>query len=492
MPWPDAMRDPGASRHLPIAQALSGEDVEAVISKFRDQRVLLTGDPCRLQTRKGQLMVKAAANLVSRFCHAVDISFDGRLERAEEVQELILGIDPSADSRVVSGAPREGYAAVLSVGNPPRAADHLVAIEAAGWLAASSDRGNVPFIRDVDDGNPFGAMAAAALGAAEVFKLLVRPHPERAIPYGDTTFSTFSYAVGGRQAGPELLGALALPPSLLAGVGGVGNAFLMALREVPGVEGELAAVDRELLDDVSNLNRYALARREDVRFEDPLPKTALAKRLFAGTSVTIRELRGDVRHAVAAFGRGGTPEPLVVLCALDNNLSRHELQDFWPDLLLEGATGGTVLQVSRCARQEALACLRCLHPLDECPRRSYEERLRQGLASAEAERDSLRPQAGPGACGVLSEVERISTLALANRPVEPAVSFVSMMSGVLMAAEYVKHASGTPSPLKTIFQADLMFPLESMLLTVRPRTDCSCVRRRNGSVPPRDGGLEAV
>jgi molybdopterin/thiamine biosynthesis adenylyltransferase len=201
--------------------------------------------------------------------------------------------------------------------------------------------------------------------------------------------------------------------------------------------------------------------------------------------------------------RGAIRRPQVILSALDNNTSRHELQDLWPDLLLEGATGGTVLQVSRSDYEQDLACLRCLHPLQEGPRHSYEERIRElsglplaWIASAVHEpslpltaevvaqvpadkRESLLAHIGKQACGVLAEIESLSTLAKEEQPVEPAVSFVSMMAGVLVAAEYLKRVMGAESVLKTFFQADLMFPLGSCILqTVKKSPDCYCVRRR--------------
>jgi molybdopterin/thiamine biosynthesis adenylyltransferase len=473
--------------------------------KFRDQRVLLTGDPVRLRTDEARLMLRVAANLISRFCLAVDVSLGEGLEGIdEEIQELIQSIERTADVRRVPLGEWGAYAAILSVGPAPRISENTVSIAAAGWLAVVSHSGSLPPVAVLGDGNPFGAMAAAALGAAEVFKHLVKPHSERAGFYGDTTFSTFDYSVGRFDPGPELPRSLVLSPSLLAGVGAVGTAFLMALREVPDVKGELVTVDKECLDDPSNLNRYSLAREEDVRPEGPLPKTALATRAFAGTSVSIREVQKEVKEMTGEIERGTIRRPQVILCALDNNPSRHELQDLWPDLLLEGATGGTVLQVSRCQYEQGLACLRCLHPLQEGPKHSYEERIRElsGLplawiaaavhdpslpltadvvAQAPATtRECLLAHIGKQACGVLADIESLSTLAKEKQPVEPAVSFVSMMSGVLMAAEYVKKLMGAHSTLKTFFQADLMFPLEMAILqTVKKSADCYCVRRKD-------------
>jgi molybdopterin/thiamine biosynthesis adenylyltransferase len=429
------------SRHLLLAEAITGEDPKRVLERLRRGRILLTGDPTRLRTHAGRLMLRVAANAVSRFCPTIDLCLGESLaESAAEARRLILDIDRNAEVRVVSDVHGHRYAAVLSVGRPSWTVANLITIDAAGWLALLSNGTHLPAVGAPDDDNPLGAMAAAALGAAEVFKLLLRPVPERAGLYGDLTFSTFAYDVGTRDAGPRLPGRIGLPPSLLAGVGAVGNAFLMALREIPGVAGELVAVDRECLDDPSNLNRYALAREDDVRLDRPAPKTGLATRLFAGTSISVRSFQQDVEDLARAIDRGTVRPPQVVLSAVDNDVSRRALQDLWPDLLLEGATAGSMLQISRCDYQEGLACLECLHPIEK------------DGGSCDAE----------------------------GRPTHSAVSFVSLMTGVLLAAEYLKHVVGARSRLRTLVQLDLMFPLDPMLQTVRKTSRCRCVRDRDG------------
>jgi molybdopterin/thiamine biosynthesis adenylyltransferase len=493
-----------ASRHLPIAQALTGEDERIVLRKF-EQPVLLTGDRLRLRTRAGRLMLDVAANLISRFCRHIDLSFGIGLEKAEEeVRQLLLGIDSALRIRRVADCTSERYAAILSIGSVPWDVTRVTAIDASGWVARVSGAGKLPIRSELEDANPFGALAAAALGAAEVFKHVLKIRREKGGFFGETSFSTYDYGVATDSVGPSLPERLILPSTLLAGVGAVGNAFLLALAQVPGLSGKLVVVDKEFLDDSSNLNRYALAREADVRPENPLPKTTLATRLFAGTNVSVRPLQMDVKEIARTIERVEMPRPDVIISALDNNPSRYEIQDLWPDLLLEGATSETLLQVSRHEYDTGLACLRCLHPELPASPVSYEERIRQfsGLRAdwiraagadpklpltAEALpqadhllRDLLSQHVGKPACSVLAEIEALSTRPLAELPIQPAVSFVSAMAGILVAAEYVKYLMHLSTSLKTFFQTDLMFPLkDDCLQEVQKVSSCYCVERKD-------------
>jgi hypothetical protein len=62
--------------------------------------------------------------------------------------------------------------------------------------------------------------------------------------------------------------------------------------------------------------------------------------------------------------------------------------------------------------------------------------------------------------------------------VQATVSFVSMISGLLMAAEFVKYAAGLNSSLETFFNLDSMFPLANAgLQRVNKVPTCYCSTR---------------
>src|SRR2546425_2712635 len=179
------------------------------------------------------------------------------------------------------------------------------------------------------------SLMASALGAAEVFKHLLKPLPGKAFHFGDMTFSTFDYSVNGNDRGPKLTNEIAFPDSLLVGVGAVGNAFLLSLSNIKSLRGNLLTVDEQMIDDPSNLNRYVLAFEDDADPRRPMPKTKLAVRLFEGSSIRVQPFQEPLEVFVKRIFQKEVLMPKVVLSAVDNNDARLVLQQLWPDLLLE-------------------------------------------------------------------------------------------------------------------------------------------------------------
>ena len=155
-----------------------------MIRKYVDQRVLLTGERKRLATPAGRLMLLVTANLIARFCPKIDLLLDPSTRMlVDETLGLLHRIDSSrhAEFRVVATPTLSTYAAVLAIGAPVTGLPVETVIDAAGWLAAISTMGALPPLPRTADDNPFGALIAAALGAAEIFKHLVQPRPGKAL-----------------------------------------------------------------------------------------------------------------------------------------------------------------------------------------------------------------------------------------------------------------------------------------------------------------------
>jgi hypothetical protein len=206
-----------------------------------------------------------------------------------------------------------------------------------------------------------------------------------------------------------------------------------------------------------------------------------------------------IDKTVEAIAGRDVPRPRIVLSAVDNNIARRSLQLLWPDLLIQGATDMLLSRVSRHEFGSGYGCLLCIHSdasADEPYSRVAERK--SGLTAARieaAQRDAtlvvseddvrraasehqanLERNVGKPICSVLGELERISQAA--DRPPRAAVSFVSMLAGVLQAAELLKYCLGLPSTLVTIFDVDAGMPLDrSVLQAVRPRPTCYCTQR---------------
>lgn len=493
-------------RHLRLAARLTAESREAIVSKFTGQRIFLTADADRMRTNSGRLMLRAAANLIARFCPKIDVVLPAECSAFQtEIIAMLRKIDSSADADFRSSAAPmdQAYAAILSVGPSPHAAESLTVIDAEGWLAMLGKRPFIPQTSEHNDENPFGALMASALGAAEVFKRLLSPLPGKAFHFGETTFSTFDYSVGGNDPGPTLPNRIAFYDSLLVGAGAVGNAFLLSLAEVPRLEGELLVVDEETVDDSSNLNRYLLAFEADADPAHPTPKTQLAVRLLDGSDIRIRPFQEPLEVFVQRIYRREIMPPKVVLSAVDNNDARLVLQKLWPELLLEGATDDSLSQVSRHKYGSGLGCLLCIHDFTGADSNfSYDAHMaalsglpehvvRTALAdaslvvtselirgAAEEKREFLASRVGEKVCSTFSDLEKISSSPPETVPVRATVSFVSMISGLLLAAEFVKHAAGWESPLETFFNIDSMFPLSNALVQrVDQVPTCECFIR---------------
>src|SRR5207302_390158 len=127
---------------------------------------------------------------------------------------------------------------------------------AVDWVALIST--STP--RPVPDGtNPCGALAAGALAAAEVFKLVFDGRLRGALRASDINLSLLTYA---RVLGDALMRQPALPErapidAVLVGCGSVGCAFLEGVLLTPTLTGRVTTVDNGAFD-LRNPYKYAL------------------------------------------------------------------------------------------------------------------------------------------------------------------------------------------------------------------------------------------
>lgn len=285
----------------------------------------------------------------------------------------------------------------------------------------------------------------------------------------------------------------------------MGNAFLLALSFVDSLSGDLLVIDQDLVE-WTNLNRYLLAFETDADSEHPIGKTQLAMRLFNGRGLCVHPHQEPLESVLGKIHRKEVARPEIVLSAVDNNDARWTMQNLWPQLILEGATDHTLSQVSRHEYGTAHACLKCIHPRSATPRdeASYvghvahlsgvrvdaiamvHQNADMALSedhinpdATEEQRKILQNNVGRSLCSILSEIEHLSTRPVAELPVQPAVSFVSMLSGLFMAGELVKCVGGLQSTLETLYQLDTFFPLKNAFLQrVDKTSSCECIVRR--------------
>ena len=474
-------------RHLKLAAQLSGLSEERATSLLTTKNIVLTWPGSAERTVAGRALVRTTANLIVRFAPKVRIARQS--EFAKEVGNLIVRVDSSAQPNSTDFVDP----VIVRLGGRPGKCH--VSGSADGWTAFVSGRGeDLPTISDT--GNVFGALAAAAFVASEVFR--------HALPVvGDfqwhaplTRFSVFDYGPPVSQA-PNVESPHLSSVPLMVGVGAIGQACVDALASLNAC-GAIRCVDKGYVDDETNLNRSVLAFEQDL--VTAAPKVELAARRLDGSDLEVTVHLGELSSLLAKINQGDIPWPALVASALDNAEDRRLLQRLWPDTMLDAATGGSMVQVFRHVDGSELACLRCLHP-DQASGRPYEETMadRTGLPAEQimeylshpgvvldaASLNQMKPEMrgfarqhlGSDVCGFLSAVETLYE-AENTHPTLVSVSFSSYLAGVFLAAEIVKTELGIDTRLVSRYQID---PLLNLMpeepFAQNRRSGCFCTIR---------------
>jgi ThiF family protein/E2/UBC family protein C len=375
---------------------------------------------------------------------------------------LIEALDPPLRWRVIDREFRPSEVSLV-VGSPEtersQGATHVY-FGSEGWCAEISPRGPVPVGVPI---NSIGAYAAACLGVAEVWKLLVYPH--RALFPGipiipldaPLRISAFTYRSGDGEPNPELARALALGKLTIIGLGAGGGATAFALASLPAVTGDVNLIDPDAVEE-SNLNRYVFADAHDAR--EKHPKTLVVGEFLRMLPVLrVREFRKPFRDVTSELTVG---DYRYVAAAVHSREARREIQYETPMVLWDaGATGDGEFRIWRMALG-LTECMFCKHPPGaEDPERQKAEQLARllGLDGAAwlrkiggnelflpEEIAALRvPESSavrlpfPGQRYGDWEAEECGRLLLPAADDEVPVPFAPVMAGVLLAGEIVKE-----------------------------------------------------
>jgi molybdopterin/thiamine biosynthesis adenylyltransferase len=273
-----------------------------------------------------------------------------------------------------------------------------ISVAGQGWVAFLNDQ-SWTGLPSVD--NPIGAMVAACFGTAEIYKALYPLREQKGLTR--TVFSAFDCSTNVASS-PPLPSSIHLPRTYIAGGGAVGMALLLLLNSISAIHSGdgLHVVDDDTLDD-TNMNRCILAILDDIN----------------SAKTEIIDSRLDVeRLALETHGmkwqafvettehRDASNFERVVSC-VDKYRARQAVQyDRLPKVLLTAGTGDFLLTVSRHILDDGLSCGLCYQAKDPEP----------GCATATE--------------GAQQAFEV---------PVDPAISFVSTLAGVLLGAEFLKE-----------------------------------------------------
>jgi len=325
-----------ADATLPVLGTI---DRAALEQQLHDVAVALQAVPAvtdRPEQAEGFLL---AANLAARLYPRLTLL--GPSSLTERAATLVLSVNPDCDllDAPAANAVQLVWGAQVSDGSG-------VGVSAAGWNVAVD--GRQP--DRLGPASPPAALAAAAVGIGELFRIVFAPHlgdRGRIGPVASSWNVLTETAWSDEAPIPEL--GLPVGRVHLAGAGAIGQAATMTLL-ASAVQGTLVPVDQEPLE-LSNLQRYVLAYDADVG----QAKTALIQRAASDTLLEVEPVTG--RWGTKA----SSTDARVVLTALDTPEDRIAVQAALPERIYNAYTQPADLGWSRHERFGKLPCLACLY-----------------------------------------------------------------------------------------------------------------------------------
>jgi hypothetical protein len=460
------------------------------LSHFTAARVVVVVHSRTLRSRNGWIATAITLNMLSRFVGRIALYVEGEsdetLDRRLAEHLLRLQQIDTRPGRVLERAyalPLTDTAVVLTVGetdeqytdgpNIETSTGQIIALGFTAWTCEMLRGRTSGLQRSIASSVPFGAMAGACFAVAEVFKTLIascleeQPRNEfrkryvatwrynvwtqERTPDGDDNMST--------QQGPNVLPALVLDRRTLVqvGAGAVGNATAYAFSETDAISGALRTLDVKHVDE-KNLNRCLYFREQHVGES----KVSVLASEAGSTGLLVEGVNERYRDEDGH-------DCFIVLSTVDNNEVRHQMQESLPAYVVEGSTGETQVSVSVHNAVNGRTCLVCKHPdrqlgverrrpltVAEMAARTgiSEEAVVRGIANGTHEISNALIQLvrrknpemaaclveargqGLDLCGALGDLR--NRFGMQEGPRDASVPFVSVLAGVLAAAEVTK------------------------------------------------------
>lgn len=383
---------------LAAAAVLQGFDRERFRAALEAQPIVLAFDDAATQSTEGRTTLTLAVNLAARLYPTLVLIARGADASAmrPELEAIARAVNPNIALEATMPAATERMetaAVVLIVGETVARTFGFVDTATTIYIGSCGWDARVSTAVPVGSGRtalPFGAAAAACIGAANVFRQVFRSQLPNAGLDDSLAVSTLSLAtrLGCALAQSPLLDGEALltiagadlGEVVLVGAGAVGQGALWTLARVPGLRGTLHVIDGEAVD-LSNPQRYVLAATSD----DGASKVALAAELLRSapgtlvTSTTSAAAGAVLRHVPRAQRSAITVVPHAVswgqflaarstpwrlsrvLVALDSARDRISVQGALPKWIANAWTQPGDLGLSRHLGFGQTACLACLY-----------------------------------------------------------------------------------------------------------------------------------
>lgn len=476
----------------PLATAARLAEHASDTSRFLDKHVLLTGEGAALSTVNGRACLLGSLRLIARICRYITVYLPPECSSlTDECRAVASHIAYDQHILFPEAAPDPArFDAVLSIGTAARPDLQWTVINSHGWLAHVSS-GDLDLPSDYSQPNPIGALAAASLGVTDVFKRLIQLRETRGRLFNGLSFSLYAYQTGVVDPGPML------PPELpgdvlMVGAGAIGNGIGHLLSQLP-IRGHVDIVDAQVYRP-ENLGTCILIGPTDVG--EDIAKAEILAAFLRASKISAKGYRSEFAPFAKHFGQT-LPYPKVLLNGLDNVEARHQVQDVWPDLIIDGAIGDFGCQVSVHPWGPDIACLRCLFQPESAEAAETVASRATGLtvarvlraedavtendvaAAAHDKQAWLRERIGRKICSVVQEaVARELSIKEQRAGFRPSVPFVATLSASMVVGEFVKYQMGLTSSLEPRYQLDtLRGPERGLEVPQERRRDCVCVTR---------------
>lgn len=457
-------------------------------------------DNSAADSSEAKITLELLANLLARLYPRIVMAPRG--ERASAVAGELAAIAKAINPLIDVEQSAESASAYVAVGSHDFGfSAPTVFAGSDGWtfkISSTAPVGSGP------TENPFGAAAAAAVAAANIFRVVFKdqltdsgldqsicrslvdldnPHPDRVNP---------------------ALATAELRDVHFVGLGAVGNAAIWALSRVPELTGSIHLIDKEATD-VGNLQRYVLMRDTDVDEK----KVELAARELQKSTLRVSEFAVAWQTYIAQRHDWNLS---TVAVALDSAADRRAVQSALPRLIINSWTQPGDLGISRHRFIDAQACLVCLY-MPEGKTKSEDELIRDALQlpadepTLRAVRELLHTNApiGPQWCQRVAAalnvpleavmpfawkpirslyVEGICSGAIisfadqtGNVDLQVPMAFQSVFAGILLAAELVLQGTRhRPESFPATTKANLLSSLgEHFSLPARKHPSGRCI-----------------
>lgn len=299
-------------------------------------------------------------NLCARLYPTIRIVAPNRI--ASDCEALALQINPACEVFVGKGE-ASGALAWARTGSAPNS----ILIAPAGWEILI----DLPEASKIHQTNMLVALAAAAVGASELFRQVFSDHLVKPRALGTPgRFNVLTHAPTSATL-PELPPDIALGRVHLVGAGAVGQAALYALARISAT-GVVTVVDPENIA-LSNLQRYVLTFDADVG----MSKCAIAERTMSKARIEVVSVPSEWSADLPGVQRAE-----VICTAVDSEESRIAIQAALPRRVYNAWTQPGDIGWSRHEQFGTDPCLACLY-WPTHPRPSYHELIARALQQHE-------------------------------------------------------------------------------------------------------------